>query len=364
MMRDIRISIATFVAFLLSVGVVMIYSSSGIFALETMGDSTYFLKRHLVFLVVGFMAALFIMSMDYRDLKKYAKPLLVIGFILLVLVLIPGIGKSSFGARRWFKFGPIHFQPSEFMKVIMLVYVSDFLVRKKGKITSFKDGFMPLIMVLGAVCLLVVKQPDLGNSLLIASIVLILLFISGARKSHLGLLVLMAIPVLIYLVASEPYRMRRIVAFLDPWEDSQGVGFQLTQSQIALGSGGLTGVGLGKSVQKLFYLPAAHTDFILSIVGEELGFIGIFVIIVMFGLLIWQGARIAKRANDPFGYYLATGIVAMLGLQTVVNVGVILGAFPTKGLPLPFISYGGSSLIFNMMAIGLLLNISRIEDQT
>ena len=221
---------------------------------------------------------------------------------------------------------------------------------------------LPAVMVLGAICLLIVKQPDFGSSVSMAVMVMILLFLGGARVTHIGSLIFLAIPTVVMLIARSPYRMARIMAFLDPWEDSRGIGFQLTQSQIALGSGGFWGVGLGKSVQKLFYLPAAHTDFILSIIGEELGFIGTTVVILLFIVFIWQGARIAKRTTDPFGYYLASGIVVMIGFQAVVNIGVSIGALPTKGLPLPFISYGGSALIFNMVAIGLLLNISRIQD--
>ncbi len=361
-MRDIRISIAMTVIILISIGVMMIYSSSGIYALQELGESTYFLNRHLLFLFLSVILMLLSMSVDYRDLRKFAKPLLLTGLVLLVLVLIPGIGKESNGARRWFQVGPINFQPSEFVKMAVLIYVADFLARKQNKIRDFKEGFLPLMMVSGVLCLLIVKQPDLGNSVSIAVIVLILMFVAGARLRHLGMIVLAGVPVIYYLIVKAPYRLARIMAFLDPWEDSLGIGFQLTQSQIALGSGGLFGVGLGKSVQKLFYLPAAHTDFILSIIGEELGFLGTFTVIVLFIFLIWQGARIAKRTIDDFGYFLATGIVAMIGLQAVVNIGVSIGALPTKGLPLPFVSYGGSALIFNMIAIGLLLNISRHQD--
>jgi cell division protein FtsW len=362
-MRDLRISIAVIVSILLSVGVVMIYSSSGVFAFQELGDSAYFLKRHLIFLMFGFVMMLATMAMDYRQLRTYAKPLFIVTIILLVLVLIPHIGKASFGARRWFKVGPINFQPSELAKITIMIYAADFLARKKNRITSFKEGFLPLLMIMGMTCLLIVKQPDLGNSVLIACIIMVMMFIAGAKVSHMGSLVAMAIPLLVFLILKEPYRMRRIVAFLDPWEDSQGVGFQLTQSQIALGSGGMWGVGLGKSMQKLFYLPAAHTDFILSIIGEELGLIRTLFIVFLFAAFILQAARIAKRTIDPFGFYLAVGIIAMLGFQTVVNIGVSIGALPTKGLPLPFISYGGSALIFNMVSVGLLLNISRVQDQ-
>ncbi|MBZ0166124.1 MAG: putative lipid II flippase FtsW [Candidatus Omnitrophica bacterium] len=361
-MRQLRVSIAAIVTVLICLGVIMIYSSSGVYASENLGDRTYFLKRHLVFLFIGSVITFFIMIFDYRILQRYSKWLLLLAFGMLVLVLIPGIGSSSFGARRWFKLGPMSFQPSEFTKLAIMVYAADFLSRKQGKITNFLEGFLPLLIIMGSTCLLIIKQPDLGSSVLIASIILILLYVAGTRLIYIGGLVLSAVPLLVYLVVSEPYRMRRIIAFLDPWQDSQGAGFQLSQSQIALGSGGVFGVGLGQSMQKLFYLPAAHTDFILSIIGEELGLVGTILTVLLFAAFIWQGARIVKRTANPFGYYLALGIVALIGLQAVVNIGVSIGAFPTKGLPLPFISYGGSALVFNMMGVGLLLNMSRTED--
>lgn len=361
-MRDIRISLATIISILICVGMVMIYSSSGVYALHELGSATYFLHRHLLFLVIGALLAFWAMVIDYRKLRGLAKPMIAFSLVMLVLVLIPHIGKASFGARRWFSLGHLNFQPSEFAKLAILVYVADYLARKENKIANFWQGFMPVMVVTGMICVLILKQPDLGTTLLIATISLIMIFVSGARLKHLGVLILLALPLLVYLVVKVPYRFKRIVAFLDPWQDSQGIGFQLTQSQIALGSGGIFGVGLGKSMQKLFYLPAAHTDFILSIIGEELGVIGTLSIVFLFFMFIWQGARIAKRTVEPFGHYLALGIVAMIGLQAVVNIGVSIGAFPTKGLPLPFISYGGSALIFNMVAVGLLLNISRIQD--
>lgn len=361
-MRDIRISIAVIITFLISIGITMIYSSSGVHALGELGNKTYFLHRHLLFLFIGFLASFAVMAFDYRNLRAAVKPIMVFVFILLILVLIPGIGKTSFGARRWFKIGPFHFQPSEFAKLAVLAYLADFLARKQNGIKEFWEGFLPPILILGALCLLVVKQPDLGNAVLIAAIILIVMFAAGARIKHIGLLALLVSPALVLLVVLVPYRMRRIMAFLHPLDDVQGVGFQLSQSQIALGSGGLFGVGLGKSVQKLYYLPAAHTDFIFSIIGEELGLMGTLAVVLLFAAFIWQGARIAKRITDPFGYYLAFGIVVMIGLQVVINIGVSIGALPTKGLPLPFISYGGSALIFNMMAVALLLNISRIQD--
>lgn len=361
-MRDIRISIAAIVIILLSIGIVMVFSSSGVYALQEMGDASYFLNRHLLFLVVGFCLTLFMMAIDYRDLQPLAKPMLLGCLCLLVLVLIPGIGKASFGARRWFRFGPFNLQPSEMMKFIFLIYGADYMARKKQQVRHFWKGFVPIISVLGLVCLLIVKQPDLGTAVLIASIVLIMMFIAGARFWHISLLGLLASPVLYFLVFRVPYRLRRIVAFVNPWKDSLGAGFQLSQSQIALGSGCIWGVGLGKSAQKLFYLPAAHTDFVLSIIGEEFGLVGTLAVVSLFIMFIWQGARIAKRVSEPFGYFLCIGIVTMVGLQALINIGVSIGALPTKGLPLPFISYGGSALLFNLMAVGLLLNISRTHD--
>ncbi len=362
-MRNIRLSIATITSLLVCVGVVMIFSSSSVYALQELGSRTYFLNRHLLFLAIGIVLMAMVMTVDYREFQSLAKPLMIVMFVLLVLVLIPGIGKQSFGARRWFKIGFFSIQPSEIFKIAMLFYISDFLSRKQSKIKDFKEGFLPPIFVLGAFCILILKQPDLGTSVFIAAIVLLMMFIAGARPAHLGVLILMTLPVIYLLVAKVPYRLARIMAFLNPWHDSQGIGFQLSQSQIALGSGGVFGVGLGKSMQKLFYLPAAHTDFIFSIIGEELGLLGALTVVILFLLFIWQGARVIKRTTDSFGYYLSLGIVLMIGLQAIINIGVSIGALPTKGLPLPFISYGGSALIVNLMAVGLLLNISRTQDQ-
>ena len=350
------------VLLLLAIGVVMIYSSSGVYALQVLGDSMYFLKRQLMFLLIGIGMTLFVMSVDYRHIQPLAKPILLIAVGLLVLVLVPGLGKEISGAQRWFRLGPINFQPAEFAKLAVIIYVADFLTRKQKYITNFKKGFLPLILVMGFVCAFIVVQPDLGTTVSIAVIILIMMYVAGARISHLTFIGLAAVPVLVFLIATAPYRLKRIIAFLDPWQDPQGIGFQLTQAQIAFGSGGLFGVGLGKSQQKLFYLPAAHTDFILSIIGEEFGLVGCLVIVLLFTMFLWLGVQIVKRIADPFGYFLSIGVLVMIGLQAVVNIGVSIGALPTKGLPLPFISYGGSALIFHLISIGLLLNVSRTQD--
>jgi cell division protein FtsW len=360
--KDIRVSIVTIVMMLICFGFVMIYSSSGIYAQQEIGDSLFFLKRHAMFFVIGLISMLGVMMVDCHRLPKLAKPMMLITLLLLALVLVPGIGRASFGARRWFNFGPFNFQPSELAKITIMIYAADYLARKRGSIQSFFQGFFPLLMVMGVTCSLIVLQPDLGNSILVALLVMGLLFLAGARIWHMMMMGVMALPLLIYLVLDKPYRVRRIMGFLNPWEDSLGAGFQLVQSQIALGSGGVFGVGPGQSLQKLFYLPAAHTDFIFSIIGEELGLVGTLFLLLLFAALIWQGARLTSRLTNPFAYYLSSGIVMMIGFQATVNIGVSIGALPTKGLPLPFISYGGSALIFNMMAIGLLLNLSRMDD--
>ncbi len=361
-MRDLRISLAVIVSILMCAGVMMIFSSSGIYALEEHGQSSYYLRRHLLFLTAGFFLMLGAMSFDYRRLQNFAKPLLTAAFAMLVLVLVPGIGAEIGGAQRWFKAGGLSFQPSEFAKMAMIIYLADYLCRKRDRIRYFRRGFLPVMIVLGVFSLLILRQPDMGTTVYIAIIYFLMIFIAGARLSHLALIAASVIPAFYFLILEASYRLARIVTFLDPWSDPLGAGFQLTQSQIALGSGGVWGVGLGKGMQKLFYLPAAHTDFILSIVGEELGLWGTLSIVFLFSLFIWQGARIAKRVSDPFGYYLSTGLILMIGLQAAINIGVSIGALPTKGLPLPFISYGGSALVFNLIAVGLLLNISRMEE--
>ncbi|MBF0387774.1 MAG: putative lipid II flippase FtsW [Candidatus Omnitrophica bacterium] len=361
-MRNARMELFMTFSILMCLGVVMIYSSSGIYALEVMHNSSHFLTRHLMFLGIGTALMLGVMLMDYRLLRKWARPIMVVVIVLLVLVLVPGIGKISSGARRWFNLGPINFQPSEMAKVGLIIYLADYCARKQGLLRNLWKGFCPALLVMGLLSVLIMKQPDMGNTVLVFLITMTMLFIAGARIKHLVSIFLPAIPLVVLLVLLEPYRIRRVVAFLNPWEDPQGAGFQLSQSQIALGSGGFWGVGLGQSEQKLLYLPAAHTDFIFSIIGEELGFLGALAVIGLFALFIWQVIRILKQIVDPFGYYLIFGFLMMLGIQVVVNFGVSIGALPTKGLPLPFISYGGSALIFNMMAVGLILNISRTQD--
>jgi cell division protein FtsW len=337
----------------------MIYSASSIYALERYKDGFFFLKRHLSFLLIGALLGFLVMTMDYKSLKRWAKPLIIASVLLLILVLIPGIGREVAGARRWFRFKAFSFQPSELANLAVIIYVADFISRKGDDIRTFAKGFLPPVMILGLVALLVLVQPDLGTTVALGVVVFIMLFVAGVKFSYLLSVVLAALPLLYILIFSVPYRRMRILAFLNPWLDPKGSGFQIIQSQIALGSGGLFGAGLGHSRQKLFYLPAAHTDFIFSIIGEELGLIGTVGLVILFMLFIQQGLKVIKNAPDKFGYFLSLGLILMITLKAVINIGVSCGALPTKGLPLPFISYGGSSFIFDIISVAILINIAR-----
>jgi cell division protein FtsW len=359
MERNVRINLFITSVILICVGIVMIYSASGIYAWERYKDSLFFLKRHIAFLAIGSLITFFVMSVDYKIFRKFAKPALILSFLLLVLVLIPGIGREVAGARRWFRFKFISFQPSELANIAIIVYVADFIARKEDQMRMFFRGFLPPICVLGLAVILILLQPDLGTAVALGMVIFIMLFIAGVRLSYLLSIIMLSLPVLYLLIFSVPYRRMRIMAFLNPWLDPKGGGFQIIQSQVALGSGGIFGIGLGHSRQKLFYLPAAHTDFIFSIIGEELGFIGTVGVIILFMILIQQGLKIIKHAPDRFSYFLSLGLILMISLKAVINIGVSCGVLPTKGLPLPFISYGGSSFIFDLVSVGMLMNIAR-----
>lgn len=361
-MQDTRKYLVIVSAILICLGIVMIYSSSSIYAWQRLSDPFYFLKRHIFYVLLGILLCLFAMGIDYRILNKYSKPLMLVSFLMLVLVLVPGISKEIAGARRWFRFLGYSFQPSEFAQLVIIIYTASFLSREDKDIKDLFSGFAPMMMALGAFVLLILAQPDLGTAVSISVVVFVMLFIGGIRLSHLGTIILLALPALYVLVFSVPYRRKRIISFLNPWLDPQGIGFQLVQSQLALGTGGIFGVGLGQGRQKLFYLPAAHTDFIFSIIGEELGLIGTVAVVILFILFIWSAAKIAMRASDGFGHYLSVGIISLIAFKAIVNIGVSIGSLPTKGLPLPFVSYGGTSLVFNMIGLGLLLNISKSKD--
>jgi len=359
MARNTRINIFTLSIVLICIGIVMIYSSSSIYAWEKYHDSFFFLKRHIIFLIIGALLTFLAMLVDYRLFRKFARPFLWVSIFLLVLVLVPGIGREVSGAQRWFRFKFISFQPSELANLAVIIYSADFICRKGDLIRTLFKGFLPPVCVLGFISLLILAQPDLGTVIALGSVILLMLFIAGARGRYILGLILVSLPVVYLLIFNVAYRRARILAFLNPWLDPKGTGFQIIQSQVALGSGGIFGVGLGHSKQKLFYLPAAHTDFIFSIIGEELGLLGTLGIIILFMLFIREGLKIIKNAPDKFGYFLALGLVLMISLRAVINICVSCGLFPTKGLPLPFISYGGSSFMFDMVSVGILINIAR-----
>ena len=275
-----------------------------------------------------------------------------------MLALLPGIGREAGGAKRWVKLGFIGFQPSEFTGFFLIVYVADILDRKQPVIRSFLRGFMPPLTILGFSVLLILLQPDLGSSVCILAVGLIMMFVAGVNMAYF-LPFLVPISLIFYiLIFKVAYRLRRIVSYLDPWSDTKGAGFQIIQSFLALGSGGILGLGLGCSKQKLFYLPQAHTDFIFSIIGEEAGLVGTLSVVALFVIFVWFGMRISIKAKDLFGRFLGLGITTSIGLRAVINIAVSTGAIPTKGLPLPFISYGGTALIFSIVGVAILINIS------
>lgn len=358
-MKSIRISILATVTLLLAIGTVMIYSSSAIYAYEKFNDSLFFLKRHLLFLCVGLALSFIALGVDKRLIQKVAKPMLLVSLALLVLVLIPSIGSQIGGARRWFRIWVYSFQPSELIKLSLIAYLAHTLSKKGPYVNDFFHGFIPPIMVSALTIGLILLQPDLGTALTIGCITVLMFFVAGLKWRYLAGALGFSIPVIAIAIYKVPYRWRRILTFCNPWQDPRGSGFQIIQSFLALGSGGLLGVGLGMSKQKLLYLPASHTDFIFSIIGEELGLLGAVSVVMLFVVLIWQGMRVSLKAEDSFGRLLSLGIVSMIAIETIVNIGVSTGTLPTKGLPLPFISYGGSALIFHMVAVALLLNVAR-----
>jgi cell division protein FtsW len=338
-------------------GVVMVYSSSNIMAAKRFHDGFFFLKRQGLFAIIGFALMLGVMHIDYRFWKKMAVPALLLCLVLLVMVLIPGIGGKAGGSSRWIKLPGFNLQPSEMAKLALIMYMAYSLDKKQDKVKNFATGIVPYMIVLALLIGCLAMQPDLGGALTLVAVAMTMLFAAGTRLSHIISMILLAMPLLAYKL-SRGYHKGRMEAWTNPWSDPEGKGFQIIQSWLALGTGGVFGQGLGEGKQKLFYLPEAHTDFILSVVGEELGFLGVVVIIGMFFLLVQRAMRISVAAPDTFGRFLALGIAVLFGIEATVNMGVVTGLLPTKGLALPFISYGGSSLLISLFAVGILLNIS------
>ncbi|MFC4770214.1 stage V sporulation protein E [Effusibacillus consociatus] len=345
------------VLLLLGIGVVTVYSASAIKA-QVYGDSFYFAKRQLIWAVAGLGMMFFMMDFDYTRLKKWAKVIMLSCFFLLIIVLTP-LGVERNGTQGWLGIGSFGIQPSEAAKLGLIIFFAWYLERYQDQIHEFKKGLLPPLGLMVLAVGLIMLEPDLGQSTVIAGTTLILIFAAGARVKHLLALASLAIPVFVALVIVAPYRLKRIFAFLDPWKYELDAGYQIIQSLYALGPGGLMGLGLGRSRQKFLYLPEPQTDFIFAILAEELGFIGGATVLILFLLLLWRGVRTAVTAKDTFGSLLAIGITGMIAVQVIINIGVVTGSMPVTGITLPFISYGGSSLLLMLTGVGILLNISR-----
>lgn len=338
-------------------GIVMVFSAGANFAAKNYGDFAYFLKRELIYTSIGLLAFVMATRLDYTVYRRLTYPLLFLAMGLLILVL--KIGPAINGAVRWFRIGHVSFQPSELAKFALVLYLAVLLVRKAEKVKLFSVGFLPPLIMTGIFLGLLLKQPDLGTAVIVGVTTLCMLFVAGTRTSYIALSILVAAPIgWWFFIAGASWRMKRFLAFLYPWQHRRGTGYQLYESLISVGSGGIGGSGLGQGRQKLFFLPEAHTDFILAVVGEELGLVGFLLVLGCFGLLVYRGLRAAMRARDAYGSYLAFGITCLFGLQAVVNMCVVLGLLPTKGLPLPFVSYGGTALIMSLFMAGVLVNIS------
>jgi cell division protein FtsW len=343
---------------LMALGMAIIFTASNVMAQSQYHDPYYFIKRQGMYGLLGLGAFFLGRSIDYHHYKRYAYHILFISLISLILVFVPGIGGKVRGAARWLRLGPFTLQPSEFAKLAVVLFLAYSLTRKQEKMKYFAIGFLPHMVVAGVFIALIGKEPDFGTAITVGAIVFTMLFVGGTRLTHILLSLGAVIPLAVMMVLRDPKKFDRILSFMDPWKYGQDVGYQLKQSLLAIGSGGIWGLGPGQSRAKLFYLPDSHTDFILSIFCEELGYLGFLLVLTLFIILISRGIRLSLKASDSFGAYLALGLTLMIGLPATINMGVVSGIFPTKGLSLPFLSYGGSSLLVNLLAVGILLNIS------
>jgi len=352
------VSLAATLVGLIAFGVVMVYSASAVYANNMFGNGHHFLIRQTVFALLALVVLAIFSTVNITLLRRSTYPVLLIAVLLMIAVAL-GFGRSAGGATRWLVIGPVNVQPAELAKLAMIMWLAHSLAKKANRVRTFSIGFLPHVLVAGLLMLLCLAQPDFGSAVMIALLTFVVLFAAGAKAGYLLGCVLLAVPVGYAAIASSPYRMRRIKAFLEPFEHRQGAGYQITESLMSFGSGGWTGVGLGDGRQKLLFLPEAHTDFISAIIGEELGFIGVALLCMAFAWVIFRGLRAAWRAQDEYAGYLAAGMTLFIGLQAFTNLAVAMGLLPTKGLALPFVSYGGSSLLVNAAAAGIILNTSR-----
>ncbi len=344
---------------LLITGLLAVYSASFAVGYQEYGDANYFVARQAIFALVGVGALIFFMRLDYNHLRALSVPMLAIALVGLVAVLLPGIGVQRNGAARWFALGPVVLQPSEFAKLAVIIYISAWLASRGQQINKFSLGFVPFVLLLGVVGGLVIAEPDMGTTIIILLTASTLFFVAGAPLSHLALLIGVGGFISYAVILQRDYQLDRLVSFVSPESDPQGLGFQVIQLLIALGSGGPLGLGWGVSRQKYFYVPGAHTDGVFAILGEEIGFIGLMVILGMFAFFVYRGLRVTMRSQDRFATLLGIGIVSWITFQTLINIGGITRTIPLTGVPLPFLSYGGSSLIWILAAVGVLLSVSR-----
>jgi len=356
--RGLDLYLLTAVIILVGLGLILVYSSSAVFAADKYGSHFYFLKRDAAYVLAGLAALYLGWRIDYRVYGRYAYPLLLGILGLLCLLLIPGVGTRVDGATRWFRIAGFSIQPSEPAKLALVIYLAYSLAKKRETMRSFSIGFLPHLSVAGVMCLLVLLQPDLGTSAILGGVTIVMLFVAGTKLSYILVAMLGCAPVAYQMIVGTPWRLKRLLAFLDPWAYRQSAGYQISESLISIGSGGLYGLGLGDGKQKLFFLPAAHTDFIFATIGEELGLVGLLGVVGLFLVLVLRGLRAALGSRDLFGTYLAYGITTTIGLQALLHMCVVLGLVPTKGITLPLVSYGGSALVTSLFGVGVLLNIA------
>lgn len=343
---------------LVVIGCIFVYSASSYSASLNYSNKYYFLTKQIIGAVIGILALILTSKLDYRLYEKYKLPILITGVVLLAIVFIPGLGVSNYGAQRWIRLPGFTIQPSEIAKFCFAIFVASYMAKNKDLMKSFK-GILPILMIGGVYCVLIMLEPNMSITICVGLTMFIMLFVGGAKIKHFLLLGIPVICLGVLLVVIEPYRMERLVAFINPWANPQGEGYQLIQSLYSLSSGGLFGVGIFNSRQKYLFLPFSESDFIFSIIGEETGFFGCIVLIAIFALLIYQGIKVAFQAKDRFGCYLASGIVSIIGVQVLINIAVVTGSIPPTGVPLPFISAGSTSLVVFMSAIGILINIDK-----
>jgi cell division protein FtsW len=346
-------------AVLLVLGCLMVLNTTYFLGLEKTGDAFHFFKAHLARVAGGLLILVLLSQLSLAGLRRLVMPLTIASVVLLLAIYIPGLGVVRGGARRWFHLGPIMLEPSEMVKFALVFFLADYLSRRGERIRNFESGPLPVFLMVAPIALLVLKQPDFGNTVMIALILFAMLYAAGVKLSHLGIAGSAALAALIFQAAAKAYRVKRMTTFLDPWSTARSSGFQLVQSFIALGEGGKWGVGLGAGRQKMFYLPAAHTDFIFAVVGEEFGLIGAVTVVGLFVMILFRGMKIAHDEPDSFASLLAVGLTALISIQALINMAVVIGMIPTKGLPLPFLSYGGTAIMMAMASLGALLALGR-----